>query len=195
MVLTKRIRVLALPLGVFGLFVLSEMGDAERIKEIVPAREPAERVFQPPHTLSMDAEKGISVGYPEGWSTAQPTMTSWVVLNVPADQQDTATPTVRVVIGYLDRPDHADAVSQLAEYANESRKLTTFLTIGGWPALQRVQLVKRPQPSQGPMFPDRNMVQITTAVAAGNLLVRLEAALPSDADQQLKDAVLAIGQS
>src|SRR6266446_387014 len=141
------------------------------------------------------AAKGITMRFPEGWSAAQPTLNSWVILNVPADQQDTATPTVRVLIGYLDRPDHADAVSQLAEYANESRKLTTFLTIGGWPALQRVQLVKRPQPSQGPMFPDRNMVQITTAVAAGNLLVRLEAALPSDADQQLKDAVLAIGQS
>ena len=39
------------------------------------------------------------------------------------------------------------------------------------------------------------MVQITTAVAADNLLVRLEGDLPSNADQQLKDLVLAIGQS
>jgi hypothetical protein len=86
-------------------------------------------------------------------------------------------------------------MNQLAEYAKESSQPSTFLAIGGWPALQRVQLVKRPQPGNAPMFPDRNMVQITTAVAAGNLLIRLEGDLPSDADQQLKDLVLAIGQS
>jgi hypothetical protein len=145
-------------------------------------------------TLSIRAED-ITVRFPEGWSVGQPTVNSWVILNVPADQQDTAKPTVRVVIGYLERIDHADAVSQLAEYANESSQPSTFLAIGGWPALQRVQLVKRPQPGNAPPFPDPNMVQITTAVAADNLLVRLEGDLPSNADQQLKDLVLAIGQS
>jgi hypothetical protein len=139
--------------------------------------------------------KGITVRYPENWSVGQPTLNSWVILNVAADQQDTAKPTVRVAIGYLERVDHADAVNQLAEYAHESHNPSTFLTIGGWPAMQRVQLVKRPQPGEGPTFPDLNMVQITTAVAADNLLVRLEADLPSNADQQLKDLVLAIGQS
>src|SRR6266436_2778622 len=126
------------------------------------------------------AAKGITVRFPEDWSAAEPTQNSWVILNVPADQQNTATPTVRVAIGYLERIDHADAVSQLLEYANESGQPSTFLTIGGWPAMQRVQLVKRPQPGEGPLFADPNMVQITTAVAAGNLLVRLEGSLPSD---------------
>jgi len=147
------------------------------------------------HTLRIDTDKSISVSYPDLWSVAQPTMNSWVILNVPEDQQNTATPTVRVVIGYLPRIDHADAVSQLAEYAHESNLPSTFLAIGGWPALQRVQLVTRPQPSQAPRHPDPMMVQITTAVAAGSLLVRLEAALPSDADEQLKNLVLAIGRS
>ena len=26
-----------------------------------------------PHTLHIDADKGISISYPDGWSTAQPT--------------------------------------------------------------------------------------------------------------------------
>jgi hypothetical protein len=99
------------------------------------------------------------------------------------------------VIGYLERRDHAEAVSELAEYAQESRIPPTFLAIGGWPALQRVQLVERPHHNNEPLPPDPMMVQITTAVAAGNLLVRLEGKLPSDADQKLKDVVLAIGQS
>jgi hypothetical protein len=148
------------------------------------------------HTLHIDTEnQGISVSYPDDWSVAQPTVNTQVILNVPADQQESAAPTVRVVIGYLERVDHADAVSQLAEYARESPTPSVFLAIGGWPALQRVQLVKRPQPSHAPQYPDPNMVQITTAVAADKVLVRLEAQLPSDADDELKDLVLAIGRS
>ena len=148
-----------------------------------------------PNTLRINDEKGISVSYPDGWSTVQPTQKTWAIVNVPADRLETVAPSVRVLIGYLERIDHADAVSQLAEYANESGTPSTFLAIGGWPGLQRVQLITRPQPSQSPPHPDRQMVQITTAVAAGNLLFRLEAGLPSNADQELKDLVLAIGQS
>jgi hypothetical protein len=150
-----------------------------------------------PHTASIDDKKGISVSYPDGWSVAQPTLNSWVILNVPADQQDTTPPTVRVTIGYLERLDHGDAVSQLAEYANESSVSPAFLTIGGWPALQRVQLVERrlPGEQEEEFFRDLEMVQITTAVAADNLLVRVEGDLPSNADQQLQGLVLAIGQS
>jgi hypothetical protein len=149
------------------------------------------------HTLRIDTDKSISVSYPDLWSVAQPTMNSWVILNVPEDQQNSATPTVRVVIGYLPRIDHADAVSQLAEYAKESRVNSVFLAIGGWPALERVQLVKRRRPGEGveSRFRDPKMVQITIAVAADNLLVRLEGNLPSNANQELKDLVLAIGQS
>src|SRR5437870_2598663 len=150
-----------------------------------------------PHTARISGEKGIFVSYPDGWSLAQPTMNSWVILNVPADKQETFEPTVRVTIGYLDRTDHADAVRQLAEYAKESRVNSAFLVIGGWPALQRVQLVKRRLPVEGrdAWFRDPKMVQITTAVAAGNLLVRLEGNLPSNANQQLRGLVLAIGRS
>jgi hypothetical protein len=139
---------------------------------------------------------GISISYPNGWSVTQPTTNTWAIVNEPADQQETVTPSVRLVIGYLARPDHADAVSHLAEYANGSSNPSTFLAIGGWPALQRVQLIERPQPGEElPRNPDEQMVDITTAVAAGNLVVRVDAGLPSDADQALKDLVLAIGQS
>ncbi len=138
--------------------------------------------------------KGVAVRYPAGWSMGQPTQNSWVILNVPVGQKDTAKPTVQVAISYLVRPDHADAVNQLAEYAHESHNPSTFLNIGGWPALQRVQLVDRPQPGEE-RFPDPKMVQVTTAIAADNVLVRLEGDLPSNADQSLKDLVLAIGQS
>ncbi|HXH28601.1 MAG TPA: hypothetical protein VNL37_06110 [Candidatus Polarisedimenticolia bacterium] len=147
------------------------------------------------HTVRLDSAREISVSYPDGWSIARPTPQSWVILDVPADEQETATPTVRILVGYGIRTDHPGAVRELLEYARESSAPSTFLAIGGWPGLQRVQTVMRPQPSQGPLSPDRRTVRITTAVAAGDLLVRLEAQLPSDADQTLKDLVLAIGRS
>jgi hypothetical protein len=164
------------------------------VKTLIAQVQPVQASKTLTKTVSIGA-KGITLRYPEGWSVGQPTLNSWVILNVPAGHQETVKPSVRVVIGYLERTDHADAVSQLAEYAKESSQPSTFLAIGGWPALQRVQLIKRPQPGNAPLFPDRNMVQITTAVAADNLLVRLEGDLPSNADQQLKDLVIAIGQS
>jgi hypothetical protein len=148
-----------------------------------------------PNTAHLD--DGISVRYPDGWSLGTPAQHSWVLLNVPGSELETVVPTAQVAIGYLLRPDAASAVSQLTQYANESSTKSTFLTIDGWPALQRVQLVKRHQPGEGerPPFADPQMVNITTAVAAGNLVVRLEGSLPSNANQQLQSLVLAIGQS
>ena len=177
-----------------GIGVVLALATLLPVKSLIGQGQPSQASKMLTKTVNIGA-KGITLRFPENWSVGQPTLNSWVILNVPASQLKTTKPTVRVVIGYLDRTDHADAVSQLAEYAKESSQPSTFLAIGGWPALQRVQLVKRPQPGNSPVFPDRNMVQITTAVAADNLLVRLEGDLPSNADQQLKDLVLAIGQS
>jgi hypothetical protein len=146
------------------------------------------------HTLSLPAQE-LSIRYPDDWSLVHPTANTWVLLNVRADQLETVEPTVRVQVGYLARSDHSAAVRELAGIAGEYATRSRFLAIGGWPALERVQRLERPQPSQAPRYPDRYMIQVTTAVAAGSLLVRLDGRLPSDADQQLRDLVLAIGRS
>jgi hypothetical protein len=164
-----------------------------------PARKGAAATPHPhlgavPHTLSLAAEE-LSIRLPDDWSLVHPTANSWVVLNVPADQLETGAPTVRVQIGYLARSDHAAAVGELAEITGEYATPSRFLAIGGWPALERVQRLKRPQPSEAPRYPDPYMIQVTTAVAAGNLLIRLDGRLPSDADRQLRALVLAIGRS
>jgi hypothetical protein len=48
----------------------------ERMKEN-PAPKPAEQVAPLAHTLVIDADRGLAVSYPEGWSAAQPTVNSW----------------------------------------------------------------------------------------------------------------------
>ena len=58
------------------------------------------------------AAKGITLRYPEGWSVGQPTLNSWVIVNAPAGRRETVKPTVRVVIGYLERTDHAGRVCE-----------------------------------------------------------------------------------
>ena len=115
---------------------------------------------------------------------------------MPLDQQATTAASVRLDIGYQVRVDHNDALNQLQEFVNEWPTTPTFLTIGGWPAIQRVQLITRPQPGEEELLnPDKQMLQITTAIAADNILMRIEAGLPSNTDAATQALVLAIGQS
>jgi len=193
---TKRLFLLAVVSGIFTVVLSTFAGaagaaGAQNTEAANSAPAPSALL---PNTASI-YDTSVSISYPAGWSVTQAMANTWAIVNVPAGQRETVTPSVQMLIGYLERTDHADAVSQLAEYANESRVPSTFLAIGGWPALQRVQLIDRPQPGEWPLNPDQQMVHITTAVAAGNLLFRLDAGLPSDADQALKDLVLAIGRS
>src|SRR5438045_9124029 len=70
-----------------------------------------------PHTLHIDADKGISISYPDRWSVAQPTANTCAILNVPADQHAAVEPAVRVQIGYGRRNEQADAGTPLARLA------------------------------------------------------------------------------
>src|SRR3972149_58994 len=152
----------------------------------------------PTLTQSLDIkveDMSITVRYPDNWSVApEQFVNSWKLINVPADQQETTTPTARVKISAETRIDHADALKQLQELGTGlGVDPSEFLEIGGWPALQASHLEERPQPSQGPQFEDKYVLRITTAIAAGKLLVHLDASLPSNANQTLIDEAKAIG--
>ena len=148
-------------------------------------------------TLSIDSDSmGITISYPDDWSVAPKRFTNMVeLINVPADQQNVSPITAGVKVRTQSRTDHTEAVGELKEIAAEVSSPSTFLSIGGWPGLQRRSMERRQQPSKGPMNPDEWVLKITTAVAAGNILVRLDASLPSDAPQELIDEAEAIGRS
>lgn len=121
-------------------------------------------------------EGGITIRYPADWSSPPKRFANMdELINVPADKHDTAEATVRIQITAVTRTDHAEAARELREIATENTSRPTFASIGGWPALQRQHLGLREQPGEGPQFADKMVITITTAIAAGNLLVRLEA--------------------
>lgn len=148
---------------------------------------------------------GVSLRYPDGWLATRSANVDMLVnvpagLNVPAGQLGTLDTHARAKVPQITifterRKDHAEAVSRLKEIEAEASSPSTFLNIGGWPALQRQHIQPRPQPSTGPQFADPMVLVITIAVAAEDLLVRLEGWLPSDAPQEVTDQVEAIGRS
>ena len=141
--------------------------------------------------------EGVTIRYPTDWSIAPERLINMrELINVPADEQGTRMATVSVKITTESRIDHAEAIRRLQELGTETGAgSSAFLSIGGHPSLQYRRTEIRPQPSQGSQFTDTMMVRITTAVACGSLLIRLEAALPSDANPKIIGQAEAIGRS
>jgi hypothetical protein len=146
--------------------------------------------------------EGVMVRYPAGWSAAAMANVH-MLFNVPAQTLKTLDTTAlantaQIMIFTERRNDHAEAVRRLKDIEAEASSASIFLNIGGWPSLQRRHLTQKPLPGQdAPVSPGSGgmVLQITTAVAAGDLLVRLESMLPEDAPPEVADEVEAIGRS
>ncbi|MGH9960511.1 MAG: WD40/YVTN/BNR-like repeat-containing protein, partial [Pyrinomonadaceae bacterium] len=147
--------------------------------------------------LNIEGE-GSTVRYPSTWSGAR-TANVHKLFNMPAEQMEKLDvsrfgeiPQITIFIEH--RKHHEDAVRRLKEIEAEAPSPSSFLSIGGWPALQRRHLAPKPLPGAA-ADGDNTELQITTAVAAGHLLVRLEARLKPNAPSQLIEEVEAIGRS
>ncbi len=145
--------------------------------------------------------KGITVKYPDDWSVGPKRFANQdELIDVPAGQSASKTLTSKIKITTEDRRNHEEALRRLEEIRiGIGAPETAYLIVGGWPAIQYRRIEERPEPGQDefrrPQFSDRKMLRITTAVAAGDLLMRLEAALPSNANSELIDKAEAISRS
>lgn len=110
----------------------------------------------------------------------------------------------RVVVTVEQRTDRDDALRRLKEIAQEWDAPATYLEIGGWPALQRRNLSRRAlkgnEALQEPTAedkgrPERLNLNITTAIAAGSLLIRVEGTMPPNGGTALEYEIEAIGRS
>ena len=111
----------------------------------------------------------------------------------------------RVAITIEQRRSHDEAVQRLREIAGSFATPATFLDIGGWPALEQSRLEQRPLKGASPVLQqpasqvitadDRLTLHKSTVIAAGTLIIRLEAAMPPKGNEQLQRDVEAIGRS
>jgi hypothetical protein len=151
----------------------------------------------PPGFTNSVTVGNFTVSYPDGWSTTQGGGTT-TLINVTPDKlptldSATANLTPQIQIYVEQRTDHNDALKRLSDISTEYDDPVTQLTIGGWPAIQRRHTGPREQPggSAVPLQP-ATVLTITTAIAAGNQLIRLEGRMPGDVASSVADQVAAI---
>ncbi|HQR35773.1 MAG TPA: choice-of-anchor D domain-containing protein [Blastocatellia bacterium] len=147
--------------------------------------------------LTMETE-GLTLRYPADWTVAPHRLGGLTeLISVSVGKQKEATQLIaKIKITTENRLDHADAVQRLQDIRQgHGAKVSDFTMIGGWPAVQFSRREERPQPDRGPKFADPMMVRVTTAIAVGKLLLRIEGSLPSDANQELISQVEAISRS
>src|SRR5713101_6848251 len=143
----------------------------------------------------------LTVSFPDGWSAAKQNNLQ-KLLNVTADQQGaldstTINQVVQIYISVETRANADDALLRLRQIGAEGSSPAKSLTINGFPAVQRTRTIATPLPggtALNTVAVPTSLDEVTTAVAANNLIVRLEAQLTPD-ESSLAPLVLAIGQS
>ena len=158
------------------------------------------RAAQPAAQLTMSVandQLGITLRHPEGWFGTWQGDRGWIV-NAPPEQATGAAlgGLAQVFVTVEHRTDHADAVRRLREIASEFEAPVMYLTIGGWPAMQRQVITAKEQPGAvGADAQQQQILTITTAIAAGDLLIRADARMAPDVGEETKQQVLAIESS
>ena len=143
------------------------------------------------------AVNSFSVAYPDGWTSVQgggsTTLINAAPDKLPTLSSTTLNMTPQIQIYVEQRTDHNDALTRLKDIEQEYPDPVTSLTIGGYPAIQRRHVGVREQPggNNAPLQPT-TILTITTAIAAGSQLIRLEGRMPADIAPAVADQVAAI---
>jgi hypothetical protein len=162
---------------------------------VVPmtAESQADRAVVKEHHL--EVSKGVRLTYPAVWSLSEIRFRNALELVRPSAEAG-APPAARVLITTEQRRSHAEAVQRLREIAAEIAERAQFMTIGGWPALQRRYLAPVERRGKRAGEGEAEMAwRVTTAIAAADLLLRLDAVVVPGADPKLADEALSIGRT
>ena len=171
-------------------FLFVQLGEAQTPE----ARTPANRILQ----LSGRGGGG-SIESPQGWFPHHYANLHelWSVAPEklaglsPEEREDVA----RIETAVIDCKDHAEAVQRLKVIEAEWGMTSKFITIGGWPALQRRQLVPKPSEGDARGGAPEMMFMVTTAVAVDATLVRMDGFAPEDASTDILDQIESIGRA
>ncbi len=139
--------------------------------------------------VAVEAVGEVVVHVPQSWSVVPSRYTNaYEIANVPADALETSG-VARIMILTEQRLDHAGAVRRLKEIDAEQDTPATFLQIGGWPALQRRYIlpIERPSANVDEAVSTEMSLRVTTAIAVGDRLIRIQGTLQPGDDPRLAD--------
>jgi hypothetical protein len=147
-------------------------------------------------------DNGGAIEYPQGW-TPNNYANLHELWNVTPERLANLQPSERETVARIETTvipcaDHAEAVHRLREIEAEWGMTSRFMTIGGWPALQRRLLVPKPRVSvRTSAAPDsiERLFMVTTAVAAGKMLVRLDGFAPETVSPEVLDQIESMGRA
>jgi hypothetical protein len=145
----------------------------------------------------VEIARGIVLPLPDRWKAEVRARNSVNLLH--ASNAGAKTVDANATVYFEARRDHADALRRLAAIETEHATRVTWRVIGGWPALERV--LSAPVPHRGQVErgrsaddPGETSLRVTTAVAAGDALVRIQTLLRSDTDRAVAEEALNLGR-
>jgi hypothetical protein len=136
----------------------------------------------------------LTLQLPEGWKVGRSSFTNTAVIyNAPGGEREPA----RIVVRTEPRTSYTEALSRLQQIARETSSAPEYSVVGGWPALEQESLVLKEMPGQRPggESGDEMTLRLTFAIAVGRTLVRLDASLPPEREEELGDQIREIAQS
>ncbi len=145
-------------------------------------------------TLELTAnniQHAVRVQLPAQWSVAPATFTNARNL---IDMGPGAAAQIQIYVE--PRVDHADALKQIVEAAaTVPDDAKVVVAIGGWPAVRITQPEVLPQPSQGRLYPNPEVLRVKVYIAVGGTLFVATGTLPADASPALVQTVVDITSS
>lgn len=121
---------------------------------------------------------GGSFVYPNGWAPHDYAnmhelwnATADRIASMTAEERDDIA---RIMTSVTPTANHAEALHRLQEIEAESKGESQYVLIGNWPAFVRRQLIDRPREGDDSGTGNGKMFMVTTAIASGTKVVRMD---------------------
>jgi hypothetical protein len=154
----------------------------------------------PTNVKRLELDHGVLLHYPANWIVLEKQFANASALVATAGPADATTPLARTLVTAERQMDHQAAVRRLADIAAEVNVAPVFRTIEDWPALERRHVSPVDRAGQrADQREDDLALGLTTAIAAGDVLIRLETTLFREAGiriaraRQMQIATQAVG--
>jgi hypothetical protein len=138
----------------------------------------------------------VAVDFPESWVVQQDTRDTLLATHTMAGAK---SPDATMTVHLERRRTHEEALQRLAQFATEHPPEPGWRVLAGWPALERKVSVAFQYPGQEEQMPrghaDETSLRVTTAIAAGTLVIRFQTLLQPDANPKIADEALEIGRT